>query len=136
MNAFASRLRADRERVGLTVRQLADQSEISFSYITKIETGRAGKGISPEIVTTLAKALGCDVLEYLFLSDVVPSPLKDLLSDERSRSFVHALLSSQVKPAGWDRLQSALADACDGKSTSRGHAPATAQENSRRKSVA
>ena len=95
MEAFAKRLRTDRERAGLTVRQLANQSGISFSYITKIETGRSGKRISPQIVTMLAKLLNADSLEYMYLSDVVPSPLNELLSDEKSRRVVRGLLQSR-----------------------------------------
>jgi transcriptional regulator with XRE-family HTH domain len=96
MEAFANRLRSDRERAGLTIRQLANQSGISFSYISKIETGRSGKGISPNIVTMLAKVLDVDALEYMYLSDVVPSPLKELLSDEQSRHVLHGLLRSRT----------------------------------------
>ena len=108
MDAFSVRVRADREKAGLTVRQLAEQSQISFSYITKIETGRVGRGISPEIVSALAKALKRDELEYLYLSNVVPPPLKSLLTDARSRSFVRALLSMRPKRSDWDRLEAAL----------------------------
>ena len=110
MDAFAARLRADRENAGLTVRQLADRSRISFSYITKIENARSGKGISPEIVLALAKAVGCDELEYLYLADVVPLPLKELLAGQRSRSFVRALLGATPKPDEWDRLEAALVE--------------------------
>lgn len=109
MSAFADRLRADRQNAGLTVRQLADESQISFSYITKIETGRVGSGISAEIVSALAKVLGRDELEYLYLSGVVPAPLKGLLTDARSRSFVRTLLGTRPKRSGWDRLEAALA---------------------------
>lgn len=108
MDAFANRLRADRENAGLTVRELANRSKISFSYITKIETGRTGGGVSPEIISALANALGCDELEYLYLSDVVPAPLKGLLIDARSRSFVRALLGTPPRPSSWDRLEAAL----------------------------
>ena len=131
MDTFASRLRSDRQRVGLTVQQLADGTGISFSYITKIETGRAGKGISPEIVTTLAKRLDCDVLEYLFLSDVVPAPLNVLLSNERSRSFLRRLLNSPMKASSWDRLQSILAESHESYSTSRSKAPSPVSDSQR-----
>lgn len=110
MDAFAARLRADRESAGLTVRQLASRSQISFSYITKIETGRSGKGISPEVVSALAEAVGCDELEYLYLAGVVPSPLKELLANPRSRSFLRALLRLSPQPAEWDRLEATLAE--------------------------
>ena len=108
MDSFATRLRTDRENAGLTVRQLADETDISFSYITKIETGRSGKGISPDIVTKLASRLRADVLEYLYLSDVVPPPLKTLLSNPQSRDFVRSILSSPLKKSDWNRLQVAV----------------------------
>lgn len=95
MEAFSKRLRTDRENTGLTVRQLAEQSGISFSYITKIETGRSGKRISPDIVTTLAKLLNADALEYMYLSGVVPAPLNELLSDEQSRCVLRTMLQSR-----------------------------------------
>ena len=134
MGAFAARLRADREKAGLTVRQLADLSGISFSYITKIETERAGKGISPDLVSKLAEVLQNDVLDYLFLSGVVPSPLNQLLSDEKSRSLVRALLDARLESRCWDRLQSVLADG--NKSTPRRKTLGDRTKNSRRKSVA
>ena len=99
MDAFAARLRADRNQIGLTVLTMADQTGISFSYITKIETGRAGRGISPAIVTTLAESLQSDVLEYLSLSNVVPSPLDQLIADKRSRVLA-SLAVSQSKRVG------------------------------------
>ena len=110
---------------------MADGTGISFSYVTKIETGRAGKGISPEIVTTLAKKLECDVLEYLFLSDVVPAPLNELLSNERSRSFLRRLLNSPMKASGWDRLQNVLAESHERYSTSRSKGSSRAGESQR-----
>lgn len=117
MNAFASRLKQDRVRHGLTVRQLAEQSGISFSYITKIETGNSGKGVSPSVIKSLAVSLNEDVLEYFFLSNVVPSPLHDLLSDCQSREFVRLLLKTGVSGSGWARLQKALVE--DSHSTER-----------------
>ena len=110
MDTFAAKLRFDRENAGLSVRQLADETDISFSYITKIETGRSGKGISPDIVAKLAKRLGADVLEYLYLSDVVPSPLKELLSNKQSRAFLQNILRSPLKPADWSRLTMAVSE--------------------------
>jgi len=136
MSTFAARLRVDRENAGLTVRQLADLSGISFSYITKIETKRTGKGISPELVSKLAEVLQNDVLEYLFLSGVVPSPLNNLLSDEKSRMFVHALLGAGCKSECLDHLQTVLKDWNGSKSTSRRKKSSSRSKNSHRKSVA
>ena len=90
------------------MRQLAEVSGISFSYITKIEKGRYGSGISPAIIQALAKSLGADDLEYLYLSGVVPSPLNSLIAEEKSRYFVRKLLESSPTDAGWDGLQAAL----------------------------
>ncbi|TWT51730.1 anaerobic benzoate catabolism transcriptional regulator [Thalassoglobus neptunius] len=132
MNEFAERLRSDRREAGLTVREVAELSGISFSYITKIETGRSGSGVSPEIVTALAKALQRDELEYLYLSGVVPPPLNDLLADGESRSFVRALLASRLKSKGWERLRSALSGSSPTSSGSR----TQRKPKSRRKAVA
>lgn len=132
MDAFAARLRADRNRIGLTVRQLADQTGISFSYITKIETGRAGKGISPAIVTTLAESLRSDVLEYLSLSNVVPSPLDQLIADKRSREFLHRLLSLNVNASGWDRLQGVLAESTENYVTTNRETPMRFEKTERK----
>jgi HTH-type transcriptional regulator, competence development regulator len=123
MDAFAARLRTDRNQIGLIVRQLADQTGISFSYITKIETGRAGRGISPAIVTTLAESLQSDVLEYLSLSNVVPSPLDQLIADKRSREFLRRLLSLKVSASGWDRLQGVLAESTENYRTTNRETP-------------
>ncbi len=92
MRDFAARLKSDRKKSGLTVRQLADLSQISFSYITKIETGRSGNGISSQIVSALAKALRSCELEYLHLSGVVPEPLNRLLADKQARTILQHLL--------------------------------------------
>lgn len=117
MDLFATRLRNDRRNAGLTVRQLADQSKISFSYITKIEKGRAGSGISPQIVSALAKALGSDELEYLHLSDVIPEPLKSLLVDEKSRKLVRTLLQVGVSAKDVNRLEAILTASTTTRST-------------------
>ena len=117
MDAFAIRLKQDRVRHGLTVRQLAVRSGISFSYITKIETGNSGKGISPPVIRSLAASLNADLLEYLYLSNVVPSPFHELLSDSRSREFFRLLLNTGVSGSGWARLQRALLE--DSRSTDR-----------------
>jgi len=108
MASLATRLRADREKAGLTVRELADQAGISFAYVSRIESGGAGRHIAPRIVFSLAKVLGADELEYLYLSKIVPPPLSRILSDARSRSFVRALLKASPKPADWDKLEAAL----------------------------
>jgi transcriptional regulator with XRE-family HTH domain len=108
MTDFADRLRIDRLNAGLTVRQLANVSGISFSYITKIETRKSGNGISAEIIRELAKALGRDELEYLYLSSVIPKPLNALIADDKSRVFIRTLLKRKMDNVVWDRLQAVL----------------------------
>ena len=115
MHDFADRLKCDREAAGLTVRQLAQVSGISFSYITKIEKGRYSSGISPAIIQALAKSLEADDLEYLYLSGVVPSPLNSLIAEEKSRYFVRKLLETSPTDAAWESLQAALPPVRPGK---------------------
>lgn len=107
MAGIGDRLRDDRQAAGLTIRELAHMTGMSFSYITKIETCRA-KGISADKVIDLATALRKDVLEYLSLSGAVPPPLSGLIADRRSRDFLRKLISTSPGSISWMRLQEVL----------------------------
>jgi transcriptional regulator with XRE-family HTH domain len=106
--AFASRLRADREKAGLTIRELADQVGISFAYVSRFEVVGTGPHLKPKIIFALAKALGADELEYLHLSGTVPAPLKPFISDAEGRAFVRAVAKAKPRAGDWDRLAAAL----------------------------
>jgi transcriptional regulator with XRE-family HTH domain len=60
---MASRLKAIRERRGLTQEQLAEKSGVSRTYLARLETGRQDPTLST--LEKLAKALGVKVRRLL-----------------------------------------------------------------------
>ena len=56
---FGHQLRAARERVGLTQRELAEQAEIADKYVSRLELGIATPSI--EIARRLAEALDSNI---------------------------------------------------------------------------
>lgn len=59
-----SALREIRTRTGLSLRELADRSGVSFSYIRQIEEGERLRP-NPRIVKALAAGLDCEVAAIL-----------------------------------------------------------------------
>ena len=55
VTTLAGRLRASREKLGLTQEQLAEEADTSQAVIQKIETG---KSLYPQIIENLASTLG------------------------------------------------------------------------------
>jgi transcriptional regulator with XRE-family HTH domain len=60
---MAARLKAIRERRGLTQEQLAEKSGVSRTYLARLETGRQDPTLST--LEKLAKALGVKVRRLL-----------------------------------------------------------------------
>lgn len=60
---MAVRIKALRERRGLTQEQLAEKAEISRTYLARLETGRHDPTLS--MLEKLAKALKVDVAKLL-----------------------------------------------------------------------
>jgi|SRR5215213_7046058 len=59
MTLWASRVKEERKRLGLSQAQLAAQVDISRNYLSQIELGKAGR-VSHLIVIALNTALGID----------------------------------------------------------------------------
>ncbi|WP_049662160.1 helix-turn-helix domain-containing protein [Bacillus sp. FJAT-27231] len=70
MNKFGERLRQLREEKKLTLRTLAERSNISYSFIASLEKGRFKP--SRESVYALAKPLETDANELLMLAGFLP----------------------------------------------------------------
>lgn len=60
---FADRLRAVRLSRGMTQADLAHRANVTDSYVSRLEAGRAAPGI--DLVERLAKALGTDAADLL-----------------------------------------------------------------------
>ncbi|WP_186673038.1 helix-turn-helix transcriptional regulator [Sporosarcina sp. BP05] len=70
MNKFGTRIRKLREEKKLTLRSLAEQSNLSYSFIASLEKGRYNP--SRESIFSLAAPLDADVNELLMLAGFLP----------------------------------------------------------------
>jgi transcriptional regulator with XRE-family HTH domain len=104
----AARLRAQRERLGISARSLAQQIEVSPSLVSQIETGKA----NPSVATlyALVSALGMSLDELFADASADAAPATGGRAQE-GRSDAGQVLRSQARPhidlAGgvrWERL--------------------------------
>jgi len=91
---FGSRIRQLRKEHDLTLRELAAQVGINFTYLSKIENQK-GDPPSEEAIRRLAKALNADAEELILLAKKLPADFeRDLL--ERPETQVAGLYRSMV----------------------------------------
>jgi len=65
-------IRAKREKTGLSVRQLAADSGLHYSYVSRIENGERSK-VDPDDLQKLAKALNIDASKLLRFIGIKPT---------------------------------------------------------------
>lgn len=73
--SLGEHIRVERERAGLSIRELARKAGMDFSYLSTLEKGRY-RG-SAELVIKLAEALGIDpepMLAHLGIHQPLPEP--------------------------------------------------------------
>ncbi|MHB1000800.1 MAG: helix-turn-helix domain-containing protein [Armatimonadota bacterium] len=80
---FGSFIRELRKQKDLSLRQLAEDAGIDFTYLSKVETNKIPPP-SEEAITRLAKVLGADVDELLSLAKKVDRSIHDFLVTEPS----------------------------------------------------
>jgi transcriptional regulator with XRE-family HTH domain len=85
---FGDRLRQLRKARNLTLRALADKVQINFTYLSKIENGKLDYGDYPsdELILKLARELGADPDELLFVAEKIPEWIKKRIL-QRSGAF-------------------------------------------------
>lgn len=105
---FGKQVRYDRETANLTVRELAKEASIDYSYVSKIENGKATSRLSKDVVKALAQALNADELEYFRLSGLLPETLGDCLKDPKAREFLRRISESNLSISDWDALEKLL----------------------------
>jgi len=79
---FGSYLRELRKRRDLSLRQLAEDARIDFTYLSKVETNKIPPP-SEDAIGRLAAALGADADELLSLAKKVDRSLHQFLVTER-----------------------------------------------------
>jgi transcriptional regulator with XRE-family HTH domain len=106
---FGKRLRQARKERGLTLRQLAKEADVNFTYLSKIENERVPYTPAAETIRELARILRVDSLEFLKLANKLPKELEPLNANVQARRFFDR--ASQVaSPADWEALLNLLED--------------------------
>lgn len=100
---FGERLRQLRREKGLTLRGLAEAVGVDFTYLSKIENGKAGYTPGADTIRALAEALEADALELLRLADKVPPEVQGIAGNARARRFLQRA-QEIASPADWDAL--------------------------------
>src|SRR5207247_2860421 len=100
---FGSKLRQLRKERQVTLRKLADDAGVSFTYLSKIENGRVPYTPSVEAIRRLAAALNVDTLELLQLAQKLPQELAPVGRSQHARRFFER--ARQIaSPDDWDAL--------------------------------
>lgn len=79
--SFGKRVRQLRKTKGLTLRGLASQVGVGFTYLSRVETGNmtCGEYPSEALIHRLADALDADEVELLLLAEKIPQPVRKRL---------------------------------------------------------
>src|SRR5437879_1495756 len=106
---FGQRLRQVRKERGLTLRQLAGEVGVDFTYLSKIENERVSYTPAVKTIRELARILKVDSMEFLTLANKLPKELEPLNANVQARRFFHR--ASQVaSPDDWEALLNLLED--------------------------
>ena len=88
----------------LTQRQLAEQTGLDYTYLSKIENGRLEHTPSIRTLRDLAAALEVDELELMELADKVPPVLEGIARDKDAVRFFRRATETIKGPEGWRDL--------------------------------
>jgi transcriptional regulator with XRE-family HTH domain len=100
---FGTRLRQLRKEKGFTLRSLADAVGLDFTYLSKIENGKAGYLPGADTIRTLASVLNVDPLELLELAEKVPPEVKNFTGNVKARRFLQRA-QEIASSDDWDAL--------------------------------
>jgi transcriptional regulator with XRE-family HTH domain len=104
---FGQKLRELRREKGLTLRALAEAVGVDFTYLSKIENGKAGYLPGAETIRSLAAALEVEPLELLQLANKVPPEVESFAGDAKARRFLQRA-QEVAAPEDWDALLNLL----------------------------
>lgn len=100
---FGEKIRELRQEKKLTLRDLAMAVGVDFTYLSKIENGKAGYLPGAETIRAIADALGADPLDLLRLADKVPPEVQGFAANAKARRFLQRA-QEVAKPEDWDVL--------------------------------
>jgi transcriptional regulator with XRE-family HTH domain len=90
--SFGAALRASRRAAGLSQRELAERTQLDFSYISKLENGRLPPP-SADTVLAICRVLGIPAEDLLALTGKIPTQVQQTLS--ASKTAQRFLLEAQ-----------------------------------------
>src|SRR4051812_27808796 len=73
--SFGSKVRELRCAAGFTLRELAEKTNLDFTYLSKMETGKLRYTPAADAIRSVATALNADPIELLALADKLPPEL-------------------------------------------------------------
>lgn len=100
---FGAKIRKLRQEKGLTLRSLAEAVGVDFSYLSKIENGKAGYLPGADTIRAIAEKLEADALDLLRMADKVPPEVKQLAKTASARRFLQRA-QEVASPEDWDAL--------------------------------
>ncbi len=105
---FGERVRELRKGKGLTLRALAADVGVGFTYLSRVETGRMTYGDYPSeaLIGKLAVALDTDEDELLLLAEKIPSGIRRRVMERPDAFRTFASLDDETI----DRLLEELGD--------------------------
>lgn len=78
--SFGNKIKDARKSRGLSQRQLAEQVNIDYSYLSKIERGKVDPP-SEKVLLDIAEVLEIDNDELLYLAEKAPSDLDEVITE-------------------------------------------------------
>ena len=118
--SFGKRVRQLRKAKGLTLRGLASQVDVGFTYLSRVETGNMTCGDYPSesLIHRLAETLDGDEAELLLLAKKIPEPVKKRVL-QRPDAF---LAFAACDDATLDKLMTEIGQTPKGARRQRGQA--------------
>jgi transcriptional regulator with XRE-family HTH domain len=104
---FGIKLRELRQAKGLTLRGLAEVVGVDFTYLSKIENGKAGYLPGADTIRGIAEALDTDPLDLLRIADKVPPEMKQIAKTANARRFLQRA-QEVASPEDWDAMLNLL----------------------------
>jgi transcriptional regulator with XRE-family HTH domain len=104
--SFGTRIRQLRKEHDLTLRELAEQVEIDFTYLSKIETGNTPVPAEATI-RRLARALNADPEELILLANKLPADFEQDLLDRPERQVAElyrSIAGKRYSDADWKEI--------------------------------
>lgn len=92
---FGLRIRDLRKQADMSQRELASKVKISFTYLSKIESG-AMDPPSEEVIKKIAKVLDADKDELITLAGKVPSDVSKILRKKGVLQFLRSSDSEEI----------------------------------------